>query len=81
MLSRNRLAGLSEQIAPIKNLMQQVRAAQNPQAMMTQIMQQNPQYAQLAQIIQQSGGDPQKAFYAMAQKMGVNGDEIINMLK
>lgn len=81
MLSRNRLAGLSQQIAPVKNLLQQVRAAQNPQAMLTQIMQQNPQYAQLSQIIQQSGGDPKTAFYNMAQQLGVNGDDIINMLK
>ena len=81
MLSRNRLAGLSQQIAPVKNLFQQVKAAQNPQAMMNQIMQQNPQYAQLSQVIQESGGDPKKAFYAMAQQCGVNGDDIINMLK
>ena len=81
MLSKNRLAGLSQQIAPVKNLIQQVKAAQNPQAMLTQIMQQNPQYAQISQLIQQSGGDPKTAFYNMAQQMGVNGDDIINMLK
>ena len=81
MLSKNRLAGLSQQIAPVKNLIQQVKAAQNPQAMLTQIMQQNPQYAQISQLIQQSGGDPKSAFYNMAQQMGVNGDDIINMLK
>lgn len=62
-------------------MLNMVRGAQNPQAMFSQLMQQNPQYAQVSQIIQQNGGDPQKAFYAMANQLGVNGDDIINMLK
>ena len=62
-------------------MLNMVRGAQNPQAAFAQMMQSNPQYAQVSQVIQENGGDPQKAFYAVAQKMGVNGDEIINMLK
>jgi hypothetical protein len=31
--------------------------------------------------INQNGGDPKQAFYAMAREKGVNPDEILNMLK
>ena len=72
---------IAQNLAPIKNMLNMVRGAQNPQAAFAQMMQGNPQYAQVSQVIQENGGDPQKAFYAVAQKMGVNGDEIINMLK
>lgn len=69
------------QIAPIKNMMQMVRSAANPQMALQQMMANNPQYAQLQSIINANGGDAQKAFYAQAKQLGVNGDEIINMLK
>ena len=59
-------------------MMNIIRSAQNPQAALSQIM---PQYSQIMNIIHRNGGDAQKAFYEMANQMGVNGDEIINMLK
>lgn len=65
----------------IKQMMNTLKSAQNPQAMLQQMISGNPQYSQLMQIIQDNGGDAQKAFYAMADKMGVNGDDIINALK
>jgi hypothetical protein len=49
--------------------------------MLQQMMQNNPQYQQAMQIVQQAGGDPKKAFYQMANQMGVNPDEIMGMLK
>jgi len=49
--------------------------------MLQQMMQNNPQYQQVMQLVNQAGGDPQKAFYQMAQQMGVNPDEILSMLK
>lgn len=50
----------------------------NPQAMISQMAQNNPQ---VAQLINQAGGDPRKAFYDLANKNGINPDEILNMLK
>ena len=78
MLNQNRV---SSQIQPIKNALNMVRAAQNPQLMMNQLMQKNPMYSQVQQIIQQNGGDPQKAFYSLAQQMGVDPNQILNQLK
>jgi hypothetical protein len=65
----------------LKNMMQMMRGASNPQGMLQQMMQNNPQYQQAMQLVQQAGGDPKKAFYQMANQMGVNPDEIMGMLK
>ena len=69
---------LTSQITPIRNLMNMVRNAGNPQAMLNQVLQSNPQ---IYQLIQQNGGDAKSAFYAMAKQLGVDGDEVIGMLK
>lgn len=69
------------QIGSMRNMMQMIRSAGNPQAMMQQLMQNNPQYKQVIDLVNQAGGDPKTAFYNMAQQMGVNPDEIIGMLR
>lgn len=79
-LNTSKLAGLSNRLAPIKNMMAAVRNAGNPSAMMQQFALQNPQMQKAMQMIQQSGGDPKTAFYKLADQMGVNGDDILKML-
>ena len=76
-LNQSKLAG---QIQPIRNVMNMIRAARNPQAMMSQMMQNNPQFQQVNQLIQQSGGDARKAFYSLAEQQGVDPDQILQML-
>ena len=44
-------------------------------------MMNNPQMKQVMDVVNQYGGDPQKAFYAIAEQQGVNPQEILNMLK
>lgn len=78
MLNQNRV---SSQIQPIKNALNMVKTAQNPQLMLNQLMQNNPMYSQVQQIIQQNGGDAQKAFYSLAQQMGVDPNQILSQLK
>ena len=58
-----------------------VNGAQNPQLMLNQLMTSNPQLKQAMDIINQSGGDPKKAFYVLAEQKGVDPNEILNMLK
>ena len=65
----------------IKNVMNTIRGARNPQVAMMGMMQNNPQYQQAMQLVNQAGGDPRQAFYQMAQQLGVNPDEILGMLK
>ena len=78
MLNTNRLSSL---IAPIKQTMNMIRTAGNPQMMMQQMLQNNPQYAQVQRLISDNGGDAQKAFYTLANQMGINPEEILNALK
>ena len=76
-LLQNNLSGA---IAPVKQLMQTVKLAQNPQAALAQAIQSNPQYAQLQTLLQQYGNDPGKAFRELAQQNGYDPDEILRGL-
>lgn len=72
------MAVLSQgRLAPLKQAMQMA----NPQMMLQQMLGQNPNYARAQQLIQQAGGDPQKAFYDLANQMGVDPNEILSALK
>lgn len=59
----------------------QMKTASNPQALLSSLMQQNPQMREVMTLVQQSGGDAKTAFYRKAQEMGVNPNDIINQLK
>ena len=69
------------QASPIKQMMNMVQMSRNPQAMIQQMMMQNPQMKQVMQIVQQYGGDPMKAFYEVAKEKGMDPEEILSMLK
>ena len=53
------------------------KAVNNPQQMVNQMINNNPQ---VKQIIDQYG-DPKTAFYKLAEQKGINPDDILNMLK
>lgn len=76
----NRPTGLSQQMLPFKNMANMVRNASNPQVMLSQIMKNNPNYAQAMRLIEENGGDAKAAFYKRAQEMGVNPDEVLSFL-
>lgn len=65
----------------IKGFMNQVKAAQNPQAMLNQLMMNNPNMKTAMTLIQQSGNDPKATFYALAKQMGVNPNDVLNALR
>lgn len=58
-----------------------VRNARNPQAMMSDLVNSNPQMRQVMDIVKSSGGDPRAAFYKMAQQKGVDPNSVLNMLR
>ena len=62
-------------------MMDTIKSSNNPQAMLQNMVNQNPQYKQIMDYVRQNGGDPKTAFYKMAQEKGVNPDDILNMLK
>ena len=62
----------------MKQVIQNFKMLSNPEVYIQKAMNENPQ---LNAVIQAAGGNPEKAFRDMAQKMGVDGDEIIKMLQ
>ena len=65
-------------LGQIKQFANTIRSMGNPQLMLNNALQQNPQ---LKAILDASGGDYQKAFYTYANQLGVDGNQIINALK
>ena len=79
VLGRNQ--PLPNNLNQVKNMLNMVRSSGNPQAMLNNMLAQNPQMQNVINYINQNGGNPQQAFYKMAQERGVNPDDILNMLK
>lgn len=67
--------------APLKQMLNSVRMAGNPQAMMDQMLRNNPNYSRALELVRQNGGNAQKAFYDLANQYGVDPNEILNSLK
>ena len=61
-----------------KQMLSMMQNTGNPQAMLNQIMQQNPQ---IGKLIDAAGGDPKKAFYTLCEQRGVDPDQILSALK
>lgn len=69
---------MQNKLGPVKQAMNMAQAAANPNAMVQRLLSQNPQ---VQQLIQQAGGDPKRAFYTLAQQMGVDPEQILAQLK
>lgn len=74
-------SSLSQAAQPVRQMMAAVRTAQNPQAMLNQLIMNNPQLKQVMDIVRQYGGDPMTAFKTLAEEKGINPDDVLNMLK
>lgn len=62
-------------------MIRMVQTASNPAAMLQAMADKNPQMKQVIDLVNQCGGDPQKAFYALAEQKGVDPEEILKALK
>ena len=65
----------------VKQMISMIKSSGNPQMLLNQLMQTNPQMQQVMQIVQKYGGDANKAFYALAEEKGINPQEILDLLK
>ena len=65
----------------VRSMMNMVRSARNPQAMLDSMIKSNPQMQEVMNYVRASGGDPRQAFYKMAQEKGVDPNQILNQLK
>lgn len=60
-----------------KQLAQMLRTVNNPQAMVSQVISQNPQIT----AVVNKYGDPKTAFYKLAEQQGIDGDEILRLFR
>ena len=68
-------------LTPIREMMQMVKGAQNPAAMMQMLAQRNPQLQQALTFVQQAGRAPEQLYYTLCQQRGVNPQTILDELK
>lgn len=72
-------AGMNMQaIGQIKQMMNTLRTVKNPQQVLSQVAQQNPQLSAVLQMC--NGRNPKDVFYDQCQKQGVNPDDVLKML-
>lgn len=67
--------------AQIRNLMTAARGAKDSEAIMQQVIANNPQYQQAYTQMKEEGGTLKEVFMNRAKALGVDANEIINMLK
>ena len=80
ILAAMRRNSITQNLGPVKQMLQTVRAAQNPQAALQAMIRQNPYYSQAQQLIAQAGGDAGKAFRDLASQNGLDPDAILRDL-
>ena len=65
-------------INQVKQMYNTLRSMGNPQAMIQSAVSQNPD---LKSVIDESQGDYEKAFYAYANRLGVDPEQILSILR
>ena len=69
----------SPQIQQIKQMMNLFNS--NPRTMVENLIKSNPNYGKVMELVQANGGDPKRAFYALAREKGLDPDEIARELQ
>lgn len=68
-------------IGKVKQMMNTVRMARDPQAALMGMIGNNPHLQQVMAAVKQHGNDPMRAFREMAEENGMDPDEILNMIR
>lgn len=68
-------------LGKMKGIMNMMRSGGNSDAMLQSMIQNNPQYGAIMELVKQYNGDARAAFYDLAKQKGVDPNEILNMLK
>ena len=75
------LARNNPKIQQIKQMMNAVQMAQNPQAALNQMIASNPQLKQVMDLINQNGGDIGKTVKTVAEQNGLRPEDIMDMFR
>lgn len=65
----------------VQQMANMMKTMRNPQAMLNQLSQNNPQVKELMTMLQTSGKSPKDMFYQVAQEKGVDPEEVLKMLR
>lgn len=68
------------QMQQAKNILRQAMSLGNPQAMMNQMLMNNPKAQEALNFIKQNGNNPQTAFALLAKQKGVDPAEFMKEL-
>lgn len=72
---------MGSRIGGVKQMMNALRSAGNPQFALQQMASGNPAVKQALDLVNQNGGDAKAAFYNLAQQYGIDPESIMGMLK
>ena len=72
---------LPNNMTNLKQMMTMLKGASNPQQLLMNMANQNPQMKQVLNTIQNSNKSPKELFYEMANQKGVDPNQILNMLR
>ena len=72
---------IMQNVAQLKRTMQMLKSLSNPKEMVNQMLRNNPRAGEINKLIQDNGGDIEKAFRSKAKEMGVDPETIIKALK
>ena len=75
------LAKNSPETNALSGVINTVKNATNPQAMINQMIQTDPRFKQVQDTINQYGGDPKIAFYEICRQRGVDPETILQQLR
>lgn len=65
----------------IKELINAVKSSENREMALERVISNNPQYQQAYQEMRQQGGSLKDVFFRRAKEMGVDANDILNMLR
>ena len=68
-------------IGGIRQMMNAIRTAGDPQAALQQMAGSNPQVQQAIDLVRQNGGDARAAFFNKAQELGIDPESILRMIR
>lgn len=77
-LGRQNNPAASPQMQNLRRMVGMIRGARDPNALMQQMLQQNPTMQQAMEYVRQNGGDPKAAFYKLAQERGIDPQSVMN---
>ena len=77
----NNQIGISNNQNNALGIIGMLKNSKNPNMMLQQLASRNPVVANTMNLINQYGGNPQKAFYEEAKRRGIDPNQILGMLK